>query len=740
MSVNNNKQELKSGKKIALPKPNAAAIIAIAATVIIFAVFLVFCYVNKLNDALRVGLLLLVAYTFIVVGASIFLYLKRASVRADITAVRETEDFPLGILARLDQPTAVCNEEGEIVWMNKNFAMRSHRQVLISENLEVFSVLDFTASTYVGTNKELPIPETLSAKELFNTLIDNSCGATAKGVRTFGGEFTVHAYPHISNNSVFFIIVLTEDTERNAWITKHNNNLTHIAYIAVDNLNELAQSDQESYRNASNSVAAIIKEWSTEYGAFIKEYEREKYVTVISHKSLIEIEKRKFDLLDRVSKIRIGSENLSVTVSVGVSSEQGGLEEKDKAAQVALETALARGGNQAVVTADPMRYYGAKAITSLKRSGVRHRVFADKLMYRIQHCSNVIIMGHRNPDFDAIGSCIGLARLALSMDKPTIIIGNKEEANTAVCLERLKEVSGKYSYLIVNATEAQDTLTSDTLVICTDVNNPDNFEAINVASNADYLFIIDHHRQSEKTPEQVPERCETLIVPSASSACELVSEILELELPENARLYPAEADVMFAGILLDTKNFTRNTQVHTFGAAIYLRNNGADPNKAHALFKIDLDGFRTESAFSTDLEIYRSNIVIAKETGSESSPEKRITAAKTADRLLNIKGMNVSFVVARMLNDVFISARSDGTVNVQLIMEMLKGGGHYNAAATMLKEITVDEAVEKLKEAITAYHGTNDEVQDNNPRGRKGGKNGKGSRGGKSGKGSKARK
>ena len=167
---------------------------------------------------------------------------------------------------------------------------------------------------------------------------------------------------------------------------------------------------------------------------------------------------------------------------------------------------------------------------------------------------------------------------------------------------------------------------------------------------------------------------------------------------------------MFAGILLDTKSFTRNALVPTFGAAIYLRNNGADPNKAQALFKIDLDGFRSESAFSTDLEIFHDFIVIAKETGSESSPAKRITAAKTADRLLNIKKIRGSFVVAKMLNDVFISARSDGSVNVQLIMEALKGGGHYNAAATMLKEISVEEAVEKLKEAITQYFGTEDPV------------------------------
>ena len=704
MSVNKPTEVKGNGRQSKL-HVRLPALVSFIATIVIFAVLLVFCFVRKLNDAFYLGIMLFIFYAFAIGAVILVFFLKNGSLtkKYEKNRFKETDDFPLGILARLNQPTAVCDEDGTIVWMNQKFATRSQKQVLISDSLNIDSVLDFRNSEYVGTDKDFETPSEMSSKDLFNILIDNSCGVTAKGLRSFGGEFTVYAYPHISNNTVFFIIVLTEDTERNEWITRHNDNLTHIAYIAVDNLNELAQSDQESYRIASNKVAAIIKEWATENGAFLKEYEREKYVSIITHKMLTEIEKKRFDLLERVSRVRIGSENLSVTVSAGVSPEIGGLEDKDRSAQYALEMALARGGNQAVVMGESPKFYGAKAITSLKRSGVRHRVFADKLMHRLQLCSNVIIMGHRNPDFDAIGSCIGLARLAMSINKPTNIIANIEDSNLRECFEKLAHIP-EYEGMFVDAIEAQELLTSDTLVICTDVNNPDNFEALNVAKNADYLFIVDHHRQSEKTPDN----CETLIVPSASSACELVSEILELELPENEKLHIEEADIMFAGILLDTKNFTRNTQVPTFGAAIYLRNSGADPNKAQALFKIDLDGFRTESAFSTDLEIYRDFIVIAKETGSESSPAKRITAAKTADKLLNIKKMRVSFVVARMLNDVFISARSDGSVNVQLIMESLKGGGHYNAAATMLKEITVDEAVEKLKEAITLYFGTDD--------------------------------
>lgn len=723
MSVNNSRLAAKSGKKASQLKNNLNAIISTVASLVIFAVLLVYCHINESKNTTFFVFALVIAYLCIVAVFCLAFYLKRNARKGDAFGNEETEDFPLGIFSRLNQPTAVCGENGDIVWMNRKFAMRSQKQILISDNLNVTSVLDFHNGKFISEDAEIKDnPSELEAPNIFKILIENRCGVTAKGTRLFGGEFTVYAYPHTSNGSEFFVIVLTEDTERNSWITKHNNNLAHIAYIAVDNLDELAQSDQESYRTASNQVAAIIKEWSTEYGAFLKEYEREKYVAVITHKSMVEIEKKRFDLLDKVSHIRIGGENLSVTVSVGVSPENGGLEEKDRLAQSALEMALQRGGNQAVIMGETPRFFGARAITSLKRSGVRHRVFADKLLYRIQNCSNVIIMGHRNPDFDAIGSCIGLARLALSFDKQTNIIANTEDPNLRDCFEKLAPLQ-EYDGIFVDAIEAQEMLTSETLVICSDVNNPDNFEALNVAKNADYLFIVDHHRQSEKTPEVVPGRCEALIVPSASSACELISEILELELPENARLHREEADIMFAGILLDTKNFTRNTQVPTFGAAIYLRNNGADPNKAQALFKIDLDGFRTESAFSADLEIYRDFIVIAKESGSESSPEKRITAAKTADRLLNIKNMRVSFVVARMLNDVFISARSDGSVNVQLIMEMLKGGGHYNAAATMLKEITVDEAVSKLKEAITSYFGTDEQTAPIAKRRRKGSKN-----------------
>ena len=709
---------------------SARYIFALATAAVYFVLLALLSYLNGLTPVKSVllGVLTLIAYVCSVMLFNLILLLVKKK-KADKDSVeklrlRYSEDLPLGAFARLNQPVALCNEDAKIVWMNRSFANRTPRYMLIKGEIEFKSLFDYSKGEFVGKEKISIKPSELSETGVFNKLADTETGVTVVAARGFGGEWTMHSYTYASGDSEYFILVFTEDTEKNSWIKKYYDNLTHVAYIVIDNLEELAQSEQESYRQASTQVDTIIKEWAAESNAFIKEYEREKYVMAFHNDKLATLDKNRFDILERVSRIKIGSENLSVTVSLGVSSSEGSLEEKERVAQSALEMALQRGGNQAVVmNGNAPKFYGAKSLTSLKRSGVRHRVFADKLVYRIEKSSKVIIMGHRNADFDAIGSAAGLARLSMSLGKPTSIIANLEDPSLRDCFDKLLSI-GEYKDVFIDAIGAQNLLTSDTLVICTDVNNPDNFESQNVADNADYLFIVDHHRQSEKTPEAIPERKEILIVPSASSASELVSDILEHALPGNARLNHEEADIMFAGILLDTKNFTRNAQVPTFGAAIYLRDNGADPIKAQALFKINLDDFRQESKFSTDLEIYKDYVVIARETGEEITPMKRITAAKTADRLLNIKNIRASFVVSKMQNDVFISARSDGSVNVQLIMEVLRGGGHYNAAATMLKDTTVEDAVEKLKSSISSYFGIADPVTSTGKRsGRKNRKN-----------------
>ena len=720
----NYKTKTRHERNLSALRAELALIILFVITALILAVMLVFCYSNGYDSAFKLGIMLCIAYVCafgILLVISVLKSSAAAKKQGKLGA--RGDQFPLATLAKLEQPTAVCDDSGSVVWMNDKFSKRSEKQVLISENLTLADILSFRDCYYCDGQVKLErpdetrprsyeYPERLSLTELLDLISQNRLGVTAKGQRNFVGDYTLHAYPHFSNKKKFYIIVLTDDTELNDWILQYNNNLTHIAYITVDNLDELAQSDQAGYREASIQTARVIKQWATDNLAFLREYERGKYIAVMTHKTLSENTSNGFPLLNSVREIRAGADDLAVTISAGVSSETGKLEDKDNEAQYALDMALARGGNQAVVmSAEAPSFYGGKTTTVLKRSGVKERVFAEKLRERIKKSRSILIMGHRSPDFDAIGSCVGLARLVMSIDKRYpyrngnvdlkrsihIVIGD-----TSPTIEECKlKLSGieEYSTIFTDVADSHDILSAENLLICSDVNNLDNFITPSLAAQVSDIFIIDHHRQSEKTPKN----SQTLIVPSASSASELVAKILGFVLPEGDQLYPEEADIMYAGMLLDTKNFTRNTQIPTFDAAIYLRNSGADPNRAHALFKLDIDGFRAESAFSTDLETYREDIIIAKETGSESSPQKRITAAKTADKLLNIKNIKVSFVVTRMQNDVFISSRSDGSVNVQLIMEQLKGGGHYNAAATMLKDISVDTAVEKLKKAIDDY-------------------------------------
>ena len=738
MSVNKTNGE-KGKKQSQAPAPiSSVTVFIILASVVVIAAFFCLIFVSDVatggyedpNEFHLICTMLAVAYVCIIaiILLADHLYQRSNSKRSHIKKnVNATNDLPLGVLAMLHQPVAICDEDGKIFWMNRSFADQPSKSILISENINLRTILDFRKSEFKGKKVDeiklelsdpdiddeakvnrLPSPSDLTTKEIIQWIVSNKCGVTASGQQGFGGDWTIHAYPFKSIENNYYIMVFTEDTDYNRLHAKYTDEMVHVAYITVDNLTELAQSDQNSYRNASTQVAASIKKWAMDHCAFLKEFERDKYVAFLTDKELNTVEKGRFQLLEKVSATKIEGENTPVTISVGVSPSFGTLEEKEKIAQSALEMALQRGGNQAVVTydKDKQRFYGAKTITSLQRSGVRHRVFADKLIHKLNSCDNVVIMAHKTPDFDALGACVGLARLAMSV-KPRekiAIVKPPNDQNLSECFELLRNVP-EYNGLFVDESAALNRVEHNTLVICADVNNPRNFESENVFKSARNIYIIDHHRQSETTPKPAFGKCEALIVPSASSACELISEILELELPSGARLTPEEATIMFSGILLDTKNFTRNTQVYTFGAAIYLRSHGADPAKAQSLFRVDFDSFKQENSFAKDLEVYKNHIVIAKEDSSESSPAKRITAAKTADKLLNIKNSRASFVISRMANDVFVSARSDGTINVQLIMENMGGGGHYNAAATWIKDTNIDDTLNLLKNSIDIYLG-----------------------------------
>ncbi|MCD8314454.1 MAG: DHH family phosphoesterase [Firmicutes bacterium] len=513
-----------------------------------------------------------------------------------------------------------------------------------------------------------------------------------------GNSFNIESYPFRVSGHMFYMISVYDRTETESLIRELDENRTIVAHIAIDNLTELSQYEHGEYRNASRDVDAVLKDFTDSTGGVIREYERGRYILFFDKKHLEEMKSRRFDVLDRVRDVRIGQNFMPVTISVGIALTGDSLYERERASFAALDTALQRGGDQVVLrTADSTEFYGGRTKSVQKLSKTRSRVIAGELASLICRSGNVLIMGHRYPDFDSIGSCVGCARLAAHCGVEAHIIINPKEKAISEAARHVANLPG-YETMFIDGSTALDMMRSDTLVIICDVNNFAMLEAPEVALKSPELVIIDHHI---KTPNPPREAGLSYIEPSASSACELISDILEQEYRQGG-LMPAEADVMYAGILLDTKKLSRNTSPRTFSAAMYLQSCGADPVKAADFFRDGLDDFTREAKFESNVVIYRGNIAISASNGS-GVPEDRIAAAKAADKLLTVRGVSAAFAAVEIGGVVHISARSDGSVNVQIILEKLGGGGHFDVAGAQIKDSDVEAVLISLKGAIDEF-------------------------------------
>lgn len=386
---------------------------------------------------------------------------------------------------------------------------------------------------------------------------------------------------------------------------------------------------------------------------------------------------------------------MSITVSVGISSIKGTLAEKEVSAQAALDMALQRGGDQVVLRSDKGdKFYGGKTKAVQKRANVRSRVVAQELSALMARTESVLIMAHRFPDFDAFGASIGIARFAMLCGVRPHIVTNDRDPNIAPCFEKIASVE-EYDGLFISGPQAMDLIRPNTLLILVDVNNINNTEWPDLLRNVEQVVVIDHHR---KTTEFEREPLITYIEPSASSASELVSEMLEQYMTSRT-LLKEEAELLLAGILLDTKQFTRNTGTRTFAAALYLRGEGAVPGESNDLFRTDVNDLTKEARFHANTTIYRDRVAIAY-VDEDTDASYRVLAAKAADKLLTVKGVDAAITLVSIGPRVCISARSDGRINVQLILEELGGGGHFDVAGAQVERQTIQEVIVRLREAI----------------------------------------
>ncbi|MBQ9784113.1 MAG: DHH family phosphoesterase [Clostridia bacterium] len=520
-----------------------------------------------------------------------------------------------------------------------------------------------------------------------------------------GKKFGLHCYILRSRGKDYYFVVFNDITELEAMRRRMYEEEPVVAYIVIDSLQELAQYIRVSYRTAVNEIEAKLKEWATSFGGMLREYEREKYLLVFTRKALDRCVKGKFPILDTVRSIRLGDNSFPVTVSIGVGAIDGSFEDKERAAGDALDVALQKGGDQAAVNdGKSVTTYGGRVNTMAGSTTITSRVNSQHLCRLMKEAGNVLIMGHRAPDYDSIGSCVGLARLAICArggDTSRIrIVVNRDHVNFRLCYDMLAHLP-EYRAMFIGGDTALDAVRNDTLLIMSDVNNVFNTEMPKLLKCVSNVVIVDHHRRQDQLYEFKP--LMTYIRPGVSAASELVSEMLEFS-PHHDALLKEEANLMLAGMMLDTKNFTSGVGMQTFSAVHYLYERGAHANTVRRFFTETMSNLFTASDIDSRTRTYREKVALTwLSVDRVATEEDNIAVAKAADKLMNIDGIEASFAILRADNTVTISARSHDKINVQIIMQKLGGGGHYDMAGARLQNVSLEEACRRLKVALDDY-------------------------------------
>ncbi|MEI2328797.1 DHH family phosphoesterase [Priestia megaterium] len=476
---------------------------------------------------------------------------------------------------------------------------------------------------------------------------------------------------------------------------------TSLGIIFLDNYDELTQGmDDQVKSNLNSQVTSMLNSWAQEYGIFIKRTSSEKFIAIMNEQILIHLERSKFSILDQVRE-ETSKQNIPLTLSIGIGAGAADLPELGALAQSSLDLALGRGGDQVAIKQPngKVKFFGGKTNPMEKRTRVRARVISHALKELITESGKVIIMGHKYPDMDAVGAAIGILKVAQVNQKDGFIVLDPDHIDTGVqrMLEEIKKKEGLWERFITPE-EALNLVSDDTLLVVVDTHKPSMVIEERLLHRIENVVVIDHHRRGE---DFIEDPLLVYMEPYASSTAELVTELLEYQ-PKRFKIDMLEATALLAGIIVDTKSFTLRTGSRTFDAASFLRSQGADTVLVQKFLKEDITQYVQRARFIEHAEIYTAGIAI-----SRAEPNKmydQVLIAQAADTLLSISGVVASFVISKRRDNLIgISARSLGDINVQVIMESLQGGGHLTNAATQLQDISLDEAEERLKQAIDEY-------------------------------------
>lgn len=579
-------------------------------------------------------------------------------------------------------PLVVIETNGNIIWKSSNF-------------IKEFANTDITV-TLNDIIKELKF-NSEKGEDANNVSICESIQIGEKNYKIIAEHTKLRDKEHKNSTEYMTTIYFLDETEHVKLLKEYNDSRTCIGILVLDNYEELMQraTEEEKLKITADAEKSMYA-WVNKYNGLIIKSERDTYVCIFNQCNLENIKEGKFEILDEIKEIKT-QDNIQLTLSIAISEDEKTNLDEYKSAKAVIDIALGRGGDQAIIKQNGKYYFfGGRTQEVEKRTKVKARIVAQALEELISGASNVIIMGHTNSDIDAMGASMGLYRIATTIGKEVYIVNETNGTSLDSFIKDLKE-NGKYENVLIDRNEALNKINEDSLLIVVDTDKKNYVEAPELLEKTDKIAVIDHHRRGTDYIENAILNFHEVY---ASSACELVTELVAYA-EKTVKLENFEVEALYAGIMMDTKNFTFKTGVRTFEAAAYLRKCGVDIIKVKKWFQSDLETYNKISEIVANSETIDDTIAISIYDKEDS--DANITCAKAADELLTISNITASFVIGKMEDKICISGRSIGDINVQLILEKLGGGGHITVAGAQIEGMTQEEVKQELINRINEY-------------------------------------
>lgn len=591
------------------------------------------------------------------------------------------------LLKELAIPYAILLEDGKAVWMNSCFeeilGKKAKEKVYISKYIP-----EINASIFPKEENDLVEMDVYYGEKEYR--------AELRKVSVEGFSETEQLLELPEEREYFIAVYLQDVTELNQYIRANEEQQMVAGLVYIDNYDEVLDSVEEVRQSLLIAlVDRKINQYISKVDGIVRKMENDKYFIAVQKHYFKELERDKFSLLEDVKAIKIGN-SIPATLSIGLGLSKGSYSQSYNYARVAIDLALARGGDQAVIKdCTGINYYGGKREQTSKNTRVKARVKAEALREFMMVKDDIFVMGHKLTDVDAFGAAVGVYRAAAAMDKKAHIVINEVSASLRPLYISYENNPDYPEDLFLTSAEAKEMVKESSMVIVVDTNRPVMTECEALLKISKTVVVLDHHRQSA---DNIDNAVLSYIEPYASSACEMISEVLQY-IVDDIKIPKLEASSLYAGIMIDTNNFMYRTGVRTFEAAAFLRRCGADITLVKKMFRDDMESYQLKASIISNAKVFREKFAIAKNICSNvESPT--IIGAQAANELLDINEIKASFVLTVYNNRIYVSARSIDEVNVQVIMEKLGGGGHMNAAGTQFDHTDIDAAVRMVENVI----------------------------------------